>query len=76
MSAGAFFFLPLAGRARSANLGNLFSYGGGRETANCSNYSKLRRLLYGWVYLNQNEKNKKKISVRLEKIVKELSEIG
>jgi len=45
------------GLARSANLGNLFAFGGGRGTANCSNYSKLRRLLYGWFYLNKNEKN-------------------
>jgi len=45
------------GLARSANLGNFFAFGGGRGTANCSNYSKLRRLLYGWFYLNKNEKN-------------------
>ncbi len=45
LSAGAFFFLPLAGRAKSVNLGDLSAYGGGRGTANYSNYSKLRRLL-------------------------------
>ena len=61
LSAGAFFFLPLAGRAKSVNLGDLSAYGGGRGTANCSNYSKLRRAIRaGWVYLNQIGKDCKR----------------
>ena len=39
---------PLGG---AGNLGDL-SVGGGRGTANCSNYSKLRRLLFGEVRYN------------------------